>query len=79
MPSAFHRIHAMGSIILMPKKTRSPEAHSPFGTGTNPPFPAEPIHGVRWQVAPVNMEEPMKKPDVFKALMKQKKIIIADY
>ena len=27
----------------MPKKTRSPEAHSPLGTGTNTPFPAEPI------------------------------------
>jgi len=36
-------------------------------------------YGVSWQVAPENMEELMKKPDAFKTLMKQKKIIIAEY
>jgi len=36
-------------------------------------------YGVSWQVAPENMEELMKKPDAFKTMMKQKKIIIADY
>ena len=36
-------------------------------------------YGVSWQVAPGNMEEIMKKPDAFKIMMKQKKIIIAEY
>jgi predicted 3-demethylubiquinone-9 3-methyltransferase (glyoxalase superfamily) len=36
-------------------------------------------YGVSWQVAPENMEELMKKPDAFKTMMKQKKIIIAEY
>lgn len=36
-------------------------------------------YGVSWQVAPANMEELMKKPDAFKIMMKQKKIIIAEY
>lgn len=36
-------------------------------------------YGVSWQVAPSNMEELMKKPDAFKTLMNQKKIIIAEY
>ncbi|MBN1604522.1 MAG: VOC family protein [Chitinispirillaceae bacterium] len=36
-------------------------------------------YGVSWQVAPANMEELMKKPDAFKIMMQQKKIIIAEY
>jgi len=36
-------------------------------------------YGVSWQVAPANMKELMKKPDAFKTMMKQKKIIIAEY
>lgn len=36
-------------------------------------------YGVSWQVAPENMEELMKKPDAFKIMMQQKKIIIAEY
>lgn len=36
-------------------------------------------YGVSWQVAPYNMEELMKKPDAFNTMMKQKKIIIAEY
>ena len=36
-------------------------------------------YSVSWQVAPENMEELMKKPDAFKAMMQQKKIIIAEY
>lgn len=36
-------------------------------------------YGVSWQVAPANMEELMKRPDAFKIMMKQKKIIIAEY
>jgi predicted 3-demethylubiquinone-9 3-methyltransferase (glyoxalase superfamily) len=36
-------------------------------------------YGVSWQVAPANMEELMKKPDAFKTMMQQKKIIIAEY
>ncbi len=36
-------------------------------------------YGVSWQVAPDNMEELMKKPDAFKIMMQQKKIIIAEY
>lgn len=36
-------------------------------------------YDVSWQVAPANMEELMKKPDAFKTMMKQKKIIIAEY
>lgn len=36
-------------------------------------------YGVSWQVAPENMDELMKKPDAFKIMMQQKKIIIAEY
>lgn len=36
-------------------------------------------YGVSWQVTPEGMEELMKKPDAFKTMMKQKKIIIAEY
>lgn len=36
-------------------------------------------YGMSWQVAPANMEELMKKPDAFKTMMQQKKIIIAEY
>lgn len=36
-------------------------------------------YGVSWQVAPENMEELMKKPGAFKTMMKQKKILIAEY
>jgi predicted 3-demethylubiquinone-9 3-methyltransferase (glyoxalase superfamily) len=36
-------------------------------------------YGVSWQVVPENMEEIMKKPNAFKTLMKQRRIIITDY
>ncbi|MCF7952354.1 MAG: VOC family protein, partial [Spirochaetaceae bacterium] len=36
-------------------------------------------YGVSWQVVPANIEDLMKKPDAFKTMMKQKKIIIAEY
>jgi predicted 3-demethylubiquinone-9 3-methyltransferase (glyoxalase superfamily) len=36
-------------------------------------------YGVSWQVVPYNMEELMKRPDAFKIMMEQKKIIIAEY
>lgn len=36
-------------------------------------------YGVSWQIIPENMDELMQKPDAFKALMNQHKIIIADY
>lgn len=36
-------------------------------------------YGVSWQVAPTDMEDLMKKPDAFKIMMQQKKIIIAEY
>jgi len=36
-------------------------------------------YGVSWQVVPENIEELMKKPDAFKTMMKQKKIIIAEF
>jgi predicted 3-demethylubiquinone-9 3-methyltransferase (glyoxalase superfamily) len=36
-------------------------------------------YGISWQVAPTNMEELMKKPNAFKTMMQQKKIIIAEY
>lgn len=35
--------------------------------------------GVSWQIVPENMEELMKKPNAFKTMMNQHKIIIADY
>lgn len=36
-------------------------------------------YGLSWQVVPKNMNELMKKPNAFKTLMGQKKIVIADY
>jgi predicted 3-demethylubiquinone-9 3-methyltransferase (glyoxalase superfamily) len=36
-------------------------------------------YGISWQVVPANMEELMKKPDAFKTMMQQKKIIVAEY
>ncbi len=36
-------------------------------------------YGLSWQIVPANMEELMQKPDAFKTLMQQKKIIIAEY
>lgn len=36
-------------------------------------------YGISWQVVPANMEELMKKPDTFKTMMRQNKIIIAEY
>ncbi len=35
--------------------------------------------GLSWQIVPENMEELMKKPDAFKTLMAQHKIVIAEY
>ncbi len=36
-------------------------------------------YGLSWQVVPKNMGELMQKPDAFKTLMRQKKIVISDY
>jgi predicted 3-demethylubiquinone-9 3-methyltransferase (glyoxalase superfamily) len=36
-------------------------------------------YGLSWQVVPKNMEELMQKPNAFKTLMQQKKIVIAEY
>jgi len=36
-------------------------------------------YGLRWQVVPVNMSELMSKPNAFEVMMKQKKIVIAEY
>ncbi len=35
--------------------------------------------GLSWQIVPENMEELMKKPNAFKTLMQQHKIVIAEY
>lgn len=35
--------------------------------------------GLSWQIVPENMAELMKKPDAFKTLMQQHKIVIAEY
>ena len=35
--------------------------------------------GLSWQIVPKNMDELMKKPEAFKIMMGQKKIVIADY
>ncbi len=35
--------------------------------------------GLRWQVIPHNMAELMAKPNSFQVMMKQKKIVIAEY
>lgn len=36
-------------------------------------------YGLSWQIVPENMGELMKKPDAFKTLMNQHKIVIAEY
>lgn len=36
-------------------------------------------YGLSWQIVPDNIEELMKKPTAFATMMKQKKIVIADY
>jgi predicted 3-demethylubiquinone-9 3-methyltransferase (glyoxalase superfamily) len=36
-------------------------------------------YGLRWQVLPKNLEELMSKPNSFKVMMGQKKIVIKDY
>ncbi|TAH33363.1 hypothetical protein EYC58_01705 [Candidatus Saccharibacteria bacterium] len=35
--------------------------------------------GLSWQIVPENMGELMKKPDAFKTMMNQHKIVIAEY
>ena len=35
--------------------------------------------GVSWQIVPGNMNELMAKPDAFKTMMSQHKIVIAEY
>ena len=35
--------------------------------------------GLRWQVLPKNLAELMSKPNAFKVMMGQKKIVIKDY
>ena len=35
--------------------------------------------GLSWQIVPENMAELMKKPDAFKTMMNQHKIVIAEY
>lgn len=36
-------------------------------------------YGLSWQIAPQNMEDLMEKPNAFKILMKQKKIVISEF
>ena len=36
-------------------------------------------YGLSWQIVPGNMADLMSKPDAYKTLMKQKKIIISEY
>jgi predicted 3-demethylubiquinone-9 3-methyltransferase (glyoxalase superfamily) len=36
-------------------------------------------YGLSWQINPENMEELMKKPNAFSTMLKQKKIVIAEY
>ncbi len=36
-------------------------------------------YGLSWQIVPEDMDKLMQKPDAFKTLMKQHKIVIADY
>lgn len=36
-------------------------------------------YGLSWQIVPENMEELMSKPDAFKTMMGQHKIVIAEY
>lgn len=36
-------------------------------------------YGLSWQIVPENIDELMKKPNAFKTMMKQHKIVIAEY
>jgi predicted 3-demethylubiquinone-9 3-methyltransferase (glyoxalase superfamily) len=36
-------------------------------------------YGLSWQIVPTDISELMKKPDAFKTMMNQKKIVIAEY
>jgi predicted 3-demethylubiquinone-9 3-methyltransferase (glyoxalase superfamily) len=36
-------------------------------------------YGLSWQIIPENMEDLMNKPNAFEIMMKQKKIVIAEY
>lgn len=36
-------------------------------------------YGLSWQIVPANMAELMQKPDAFKTMMKQHKIVISEY
>ena len=36
-------------------------------------------YGLRWQVLPKNLDELMSKPNSFKIMMNQKKIVIEEY
>ena len=36
-------------------------------------------YGLSWQIVPGNMADLMKKPNAYKTLMKQKKIVISEY
>jgi predicted 3-demethylubiquinone-9 3-methyltransferase (glyoxalase superfamily) len=36
-------------------------------------------YGLSWQINPENMEELMKQPNAFSTMLKQKKIVIAEY
>lgn len=36
-------------------------------------------YGLSWQIVPTDISELMKKPDAFKIMMNQKKIVIAEY
>lgn len=36
-------------------------------------------YGLSWQIVPADISELMKKPDAFKIMMNQKKIVIAEY
>lgn len=35
--------------------------------------------GLRWQIIPTNLGELMQKPNAWEVMMKQKKIVIAEY
>ena len=37
------------------------------------------LYGLSWQIVPENMAELMRKPDAFKTLMQQHKIVVAEY
>lgn len=36
-------------------------------------------YGLSWQIVPENMEELMQTPDAYRKMMRQRKIVIADY